>query len=146
MIRFFLTISTLIFSTFILQAQLEKVLHQTFEIGQADKINLDFYGEYEIELWAGNTVMTETQIQLSDASPAILKHFIEVAKRYDVVLNNENESEANFYSHDKVRKEIKTKYGDGIAEEAVLMRIFVPDSFELIDQKSLVRKSKTTDE
>lgn len=144
--RFILITSSFLLFSLTSNAQLEKVLHQTFEIGQAEKIELDFAGEYQIELWAGNTVMTETQIQVFDASPAIFKHFIEKAKRYDVELNEENESIAQFYSHDKVRQEIKTKFGDGSCEEIVVLRIFIPDNFEIVDQKSLVRKPKSTNE
>ena len=138
-----LTTLILIFAFFNVEAQLEKVLHQTFEIGEVENINLDFYGEYKIEPWAGNTVMTETQIRLTDASPAILKHFVEKAKRYDVVLDLD-ETTASFSSHDKERRTIESKYGQ--CYEEINMRIFVPDSYDIVNEKSLVRKEKNTDE
>lgn len=141
--RILFTFTLTLFTICCASAQLEKVLHQTFELGEAERINLDLKGEYKIELWAGNTVMTETQIRLTDASPAILKHFIEKAKRYDVVLENEN-STARFYSHDKERREIKSKYG--LCYEEVNLRIFVPDSFEIINEKSLVKKARESDD
>lgn len=128
---------TLTFTT--AHAQLEKVLHQTFEIGDVAEIKLDFYGEYQIELWVGENVMTETQIQLTGASPAILKHFVEKARRYDVEMEIQD-GVARFYSFDKERPGIRTR--ESVCDEKVQMRIFVPDDFKIVDQKTLVRKPK----
>ncbi|RMG85811.1 MAG: hypothetical protein D6714_05285 [Bacteroidetes bacterium] len=128
---------TLTFTT--AHAQLEKVLHQTFEIGDVAEIKLDLYGEYQIEPWVGENVMTETQIQLTGASPAILKHFVEKARRYDVEMEIQD-GVARFYSFDKERPGIRTRESN--CTEKVQMRIFVPDDFKIVDQKTLVRKPK----
>ena len=140
--RILITFTLTLFSICCASAQLEKVLHQTFEIGEADKINLDLKGEYKIELWAGNTVMTETQIRLTDASPAILKHFVEKEKRYELVLDN-TDGIVDLYNFDKERKAIRTKNGECI--EQVKLRIFVPDNFESLNDSSLTKKVKTSD-
>ncbi len=124
-------------------AQLEKVIYQTFEIENVEKINLDFVEDYtvEVQLWAGNNIMTETQIHLYGASPAILKHFVEKEKRYEVVLDNQN-GIVNLFNFDKERNAIRTKHGECI--EQVKLRIFVPDSFEALSENVLTRKLKSS--
>ena len=125
-------------------AQLEKVIHQTFEIEDVSRINLDFVDDYSVEviLWAGNNIMTETQIHLYGASPVILKHFVEKEKRYELVLDN-TDGIVDLYNFDKERKAIRTKNGECI--EQVKLRIFVPDNFESLNDSSLTKKVKTSD-
>ncbi|MFT4760680.1 MAG: hypothetical protein ACI9XO_004354 [Paraglaciecola sp.] len=121
------------------QAQLEKVMHQTFEVGSMEGISLDLTGEYTIEKWAGNTIMTETKVELYEASPAILNHFIRKAKRYEVVADTVN-TQLMLSSLDKERKPIRTKTQE--CPEIVHVRIFIPDTFEMTGDNSqtLVRK------
>ena len=73
-------------------AQLEKVLHQSFDLDGVNSINLELYGEYEIEKWAGNSILTETSVQIYDATPGIFKHFVEKDKRYGIEANLTDES------------------------------------------------------
>lgn len=120
-------------------AQLEKVIHQTFEIGEANNIALDLVGTYEIEPWAGNNILTETKIQMFNASPAILNHFVK-EKRYEIQVESEGIS-LKLISFDKERRAIK--YKEGECSEIVNVRIFVPEDFEKIDKSHLVRKAKT---
>jgi len=121
-------------------AQLEKVMHQTFEVNDLESIQLDLTGEYTIEKWAGNTVMTETKVELYEASPAILNHFIEKAKRYEITADTLNTGLV-LSSLDKERKPIRTKFAE--CPEIVNLRVFVPDNFEMTADSSqiLVRKS-----
>lgn len=125
----------------IAQAQLEKVMHQTFEVGNVESIALDLVGEYSVEKWAGNTVMTETKVELYEASPAILNHFVSKDKRYEVIADTLN-NQLLLSSLDKERKPIRTKKKnstneDGSIEtkecpEIVNMRIFLPDTYEKV--------------
>lgn len=126
-----------------INAQLEKVIHQTFEIEDVSRINLDFVEDYAVEviIWAGNNIMTETQIHLYGASSAILKHFIEKEKRYELVLDN-TDGIVDLYNFDKERKAIRTKNGECI--EQVKLRIFVPDHFESINDSTLSKKVKNS--
>jgi len=128
----FFTISTA-------QAQLEKVMHQTFEVGEMETISLDLVGEYDIEKWAGNTIMTETKVQLYEASPAILNHFVTKAKRYEISADTLN-NQLLLASLDKERKPIRTKTQECF--ELVKLKIFVPDTFEMTadSMRTLVRK------
>lgn len=136
----FLTV--FLFSVSIAQAQLEKVMHQTFEVGEMKTITLDLMGEYTIEKWAGNTVMTETKVELYEASPAILNHFIIKEKRYEVVADTLN-SQLALSSLDKERKPIRTKLRE--CSEIVHVRVFVPDTFEMTGDSTQVLVKKETD-
>lgn len=126
----FLSLSLLCLSTCAF-GQLQKLLHQTFELGTATQISLDLYGEYEIQVWAGNTILTETTIKLYDASPGILNHFVEKG-RYDI--KSQLTSDAlKLTSEDKERSPIKTnkKEEEGkVSFEEVKLRLFMPDTFK----------------
>ena len=118
-------------------AQLSQVLHQTFDIDEANAISLNIVGEYEIEKWPGNTIMTETSIQIYDASPSIFQHFVK-AGRYEI-LGESADVSYQLSSKDIERKTIRTKRGD--CYEFVKIRIFVPEDFEVVDSKNLVRSN-----
>lgn len=118
-----------------MNAQLSKVIHQTYDINDAETVSLQITGEYKIEKWAGNTIMTETSIELYDAKPSILKHFVEHG-RYEI-LSEENDATYFLKSKDSERKAIKTKKGE--CYEFVKIRIFIPEDFEVVNENSLVR-------
>jgi hypothetical protein len=131
---------SLLFLSINANAQLQKIIHQSFDIDQITTISLDIQGEYEIEKWAGNTILTETHIQLYDASPSILRYFVEQEKRYDIIGSVYSETSFSLVSFDKVRKPLKTKYGE--AFEFVKVRILVPEEFNISDPKTLVKNTK----
>jgi len=117
------------------EAQLQKILHQSFEIEEVASISLDLYGEYEIEKWAGNTILTETSIQLYDANPNIFKFLVKNG-RYEIESGGEGEL-FSLTSKDKQRRSIKTKEGECF--EFVKLKIFIPEDFEIVDTKNLKR-------
>ncbi|MEM9824227.1 MAG: hypothetical protein AAF985_24290 [Bacteroidota bacterium] len=125
-----------LFSIQITSAQLSQVLHQTFELDEIDAVSLNIVGEYEIEKWAGNTIMTETSVQIYDASPSIFKHFVREG-RYEI-LGESADAGFKLSSKDVERKTIRTKRGD--CYEFIKIRIFVPEDFDLVDNKNLVRR------
>ena len=112
----------------LLSAQLQKHLHKTYEIADSiDMIVLDTYdNRYEAVPWAGNTIMTETKIQLYEASNAILEHFMEKG-RYDLEPYIEG-TLLKLVSKDKERRAIKTSKGESF--EVFELRIFIPEDFE----------------
>lgn len=116
-------------------AQLSKVLHQSFEIDSTLNINLNLFGDYEIHYWEGNTVLTETTVELSDASPNILKHFIKMG-RYQMEMNS-NQTAVNFDHKDLVRKPIYTKNGQ--AWENIALKVYIPDVFSSMDDKHFTK-------
>lgn len=123
------------FSAQTVNAQLSKVIHQTYDINDAETISLQITGEYKIEKWAGNTIMTETSVELYDAKPSILKYFVENG-RYEIVAEDKDAT-YSLKSKDSERKAIKTKKGE--CYEFVKIRIFVPEDFEVVNENSLVR-------
>ena len=141
--RFF---SLFFFSLFIFQvanAQLVKVLHQTFEIDSVNNISIGIVGEYEIEKWAGNNILTETKVEIYDTTPGTFKHLVEEKKRYEIVAEIEN-TKATLFSFDSKRAPIKkseAKEGDSFNEsfELIKVKIFVPDDFNIEDPANLVR-------
>ena len=133
------TILICIFTFQLAHAQLTKVLHQTFEIDSVEKITLNLYGEYEVEKWAGNTILTETKVEIYDASPGIFKFFIEEKGRYDIVAEI-NGMEAVIFSNDSERKTIKNKQTDTECFELIKLKVFVPDDFNIDDPVNLVRE------
>ena len=119
-------------------AQLEKTIHQTFEVKEKTVISLDLIGDSTLIVpWAGNTILTETKIELYDASPSILKHYIEKDQRY-VIEADTTGSSLLLFSKTKERKPIKTQ--KGACFEQVKIRVFVPEDFK---QESLNKYVKT---
>ena len=125
-------------------AQVEETIHQTFELDDVKAVKLEIPGEYEIIPWASSSILTETHVKLYQASPAILKHFVEEAKRYSFKLEL-NEGTAILKAEDMEREPIKIR---GITlTEVVIQKIYLPDNFVATasaDQESLL--VKRTDE
>lgn len=120
------TTFVVLFFTVFCSAQVEKTIHQTFELDQVSSVKLDIPGEFQIIPWASSSIMTETHVKLFQASPAILKHFIEEAKRYSFVLDTENGT-ATLKAEDQTREPIKIK---GVTLTEVLeQKIYLPENF-----------------
>ena len=101
-----------------------QVIHQSFEVGDHKTITLSLDMPYEVEIWAGNTILTETKVRMDNIPPSILKHFIQKG-RYEILENN-LETTLELSLKDLNRFPIKTKNGQ--AEETVNIRIFVPEA------------------
>ncbi len=140
----FLLFLSLLIST-ALQAQLERIIHDEFEVEEVSVVNLDLYGEYEVVPWAGNKILVETKIELYSATNAILNHFIE-AGRYKIDLLKDT-GEANMVSIDMERRPIRTRSGE--CSEYVSIRLFVPEDFNTTQKNLLSREiqiTKSTDD
>ena len=129
-IKTFLTVISSFAFIMSTSAQLEKTIHQTFEIGDATTVILNLTGEIEIQPWASNSVMTKTVVQLFDASPAILNHLVEKEKRYAIEAEVA-ETSISINSTVKERKPINTH--QGACPERVIIQVFLPDSFVAAD-------------
>lgn len=136
LIKFSLVLVTLFWGT-TLAAQLKETVHQTFEIDEAQSINLDLAGDFEIVKWAGNTLMSKTYIELSDAKPSILNYYLKEG-RYELEGNASGES-FSLVAKDKVRKAIQFK--ELTCYEYTNVVIYVPDDFVETSKTSLVRQS-----
>ncbi len=105
------------------RAQLQRFIHQTFTLDSVNTFKINLYGAFVVEQWAGDALMIETQVSLSDASEGILNHFIKEG-RYEIKAKLEGEI-LTLFSKDKERRPIKTAQGE--RKEVVIMRIFVPE-------------------
>ncbi|MEK7254768.1 MAG: hypothetical protein AAB316_08490 [Bacteroidota bacterium] len=126
------------FSVGIASAQLEKTIHQTFDLGEAKTISLDLFGSYTLVPWASDNLMTETQIQLYGATPAILNHLVEKNNRYNIEADTIG-GNIKLVSFDKKREPVRTKTHPDGCTERVKLKVFVPEKFSVTDSTTLVR-------
>jgi len=124
------------FTSSSLTAQLKQTVHQTFDIEDAKSVSIDLTGEYEIVQWAGNTIMTHTYIELSDARPSILAYYMDKG-RYEIKGLATGDQYA-IIANDKVRRPIRFK--DLECYEYTKVKIFIPDDFVIVSNNSLVRE------
>lgn len=122
-------------------AQYRKVIHQTFEIDSIDQVILDLVGDLQIDTWPGNIIMTETTINIFDASSGLIDHMMK-AGRYESISERPNESMIlTISSKDKDRKSIKVrrrvngKLVERTVYELVDVRIFIPEDFAFMNEE-----------
>lgn len=100
-----------------------QVIHQSFEMGERKAITLSLDIPYEVETWAGNTILTETKVKMDNIPPKILKHFINQG-RYEIIENN-SDSAIELSLKEADRRPIRTKNGE--ATETINIKIYVPE-------------------
>jgi len=123
-----------LFST-LSQAQFGKVIHQSFELDGINEVELKVSGDTELISWASSSILIETNIKLANSNEFMLDHFIEEG-RYEVLEESDSEI-MTLESKAQKRNPIKTK--NGIVDETVSVKIYVPEDFS-IDDNRLVRK------
>lgn len=111
----------------LLWGQLKHTQHQTFPMDSINQVRIDLVDPFTVETWAGNQLLTETQVQLYQASESVLKFFLK-NERYTIVPDTAGQYTLQLLSKDTERKRIKTKFGE--CEERISVRIFVPKNFE----------------
>jgi hypothetical protein len=116
-----------LFSYILPSATSAQVIHQSFEIGERKAINLSLDIPYEVEVWAGNTILTETKVEIENVAPNILKHFINLG-RYKII-ENLSDSAIELKLKEINRRPIQTSNGE--ATEIVNIKIFVPESCKI---------------
>ena len=122
-------------------AQIEKTIHQTFVLkDEVQDVALDIFDEFETETWAGNTVMAVTQVELHSGAQHVLDFYIKEG-RYEMELVG-NEGSVQLVSKDKKRKGMK--YKGMVIFEQVKMKMYIPETFELVGKNKLVRKPEET--
>ncbi len=133
---FFLTLGLLLNT--LAYAQMERTMYQVFDVDSVQTAQLDILDMYELHSWAGNSILVETNIQISNASPEILDYLIKNG-RYDVRMDTVAPGQVNIYTKLKDRKTVKTPAGE--CTELPMAKIFVPDTFLWSeDKKSIWRK------
>lgn len=124
------------------QAQMVRTLYQLFEVDSAQTITLEISDIYDINTWAGNSVLIETTIKLGNGSPEILDFLIKRG-RYDVAMDTTSKEAVRLYTKmpDRDKKKLKTPAGE--VTEIPEAKIFVPDTFIWTDdKKTLTRKQE----
>ncbi len=109
---------------------MKRTIYEAFEVDSAAAVLLDLVGFTDIEVtaWAGNTVLTEVNIEVWDASPEIVDFFVEQG-RYKFAVERKGE-EVHVASQVRERKVIKTKLsGPSGCQERINLRVFVPDNY-----------------
>lgn len=111
-----------------LSGQSASTYHQSFPSNkQMVSLIMDFEYPYQVEYWAGNTILLETNIRLDNASKVILDYFIQTG-RYTVVTEIYPATTV-FKMKDMVRKAIQTR--KGTCAENILLRFFVPEGIQV---------------
>lgn len=107
-------------------AQVQQITHQTFELSDSiTMVELDIFGTYQVEPWAGNAILLETQVRLYNASQNILDHLLKIG-RYELEEQPAG-SLLRLVSKDKERPTIKTSKGECFEEVEQL--IYIPEEF-----------------
>lgn len=129
----------LLAGTLSLSAQLKHTQHQTFQLDSINQVQIELVDPFTVETWAGNQLMTETQVQLYQASESVLQFFLK-NERYTIVTDSTASKSMSLRSKDTVRKRIKTKFGE--CEERISVRVFVPEDYEKKSEKVWARPVK----
>ena len=106
-------------------SQIATTFHQSFAINEdIPLILIDLDYPVQIEEWNGNSILIETNVQLSNTSKQILDYYIRDG-RYKIEQKDYNE--AIELGHKKmVRKAIYTQ--NGPCKEDVLVKIYTPSN------------------
>lgn len=110
-------------------------MYTVFEVDSVKNIDVDIFGAYELLEWAGNTILVETNVQISHASPAIMNFLIKEG-RYELGLDTLTEYDRKLYTRVKDRKRIKTPAGE--CTEIVKTKIYIPGYLVWTDDKKRI--------
>lgn len=111
-------------------AQMERTVYQVFEVDSVQTVTLDIvnFTYPEIHIWAGNSILTEANIQIWDASPEIVNHLIEKG-RY--AFGSEKTGETlHIFSKIREREDVKLPGMRSKCVEQTTIKVFVPDIYE----------------
>lgn len=117
-------------------AQIEKILHQDFNIDGMTAVDFDLVGDYYIEKWAGTTILVETKVTLESATPAILRYTLD-SGRYEIILLEDGQTAT---LQTKVGKRLMLRNKSKDVTESISVKIMVPEDFNTEDIKHITRK------
>ncbi len=111
-----------------LSAQVVRTIHQAFPMEKSyTQVHIDIGYPFQHETWAGDYVLVETTINLSNASKSVMDFFQE-SGRYKVE-QYKYQAGAGFRMKKMSRRAIQTN--KGICEEKVLVRLYVPENLKV---------------
>ncbi len=124
--------------TFGLNAQVERIIHQNFDVSKKDVIKLSIEGEYDLEPWASNNVLIESTVTINPMGKESFNYMVEEG-RYALV---EETSDNTTNIVPKMANRKKLSYKGNICEEIVKIIVRFPDGFKIIDSKTLERRKE----
>jgi hypothetical protein len=137
-----LFISTILFfSSFVcLSAQIEKPYFQVFDIGDDIKsIKIETIDSFTVRKWNGVQLMLDMAIHLEGGTMDLLGMAI-FDNRYAFEVEKQGNN-ALFRSKLTRRDITKLKYQGNLCTEKVVMTIYLPEGFDIINATEFVRKS-----
>lgn len=116
--------------SFQLFAQMERTVYQVFEVDSVQNVTLDIVGfTYpELHVWAGNNILTEANIQVWEASPAIVNFLIDQG-RY-AFESEKNGDSLRVFTKVRKREDIKLPGMHSKCTEQTTIKVFIPDIYE----------------
>lgn len=121
-------------------AQVDKVIHQTFEVGAAKKINITVTGErVDIRPTKGSRVLVETTVELSNANARLLDYIVNNG-RYDLVSTQNQTNNELELSSIKTRNVIMIRGKE--CKEKISYVIYIPESVEYANNSTIETASK----
>ncbi|HMG14055.1 MAG TPA: hypothetical protein VK590_01340, partial [Saprospiraceae bacterium] len=118
--------------SFISYGQIEKIIHQDFNIDRITTVDFALSRDYTLEKWAGTTILVETKVKMESASPSVLKLAIEQG-RYEI-LSIEGDNKITLKS--KIEKPALFRINNNDVIEMVEVKIMVPDEFNIENKAS----------
>jgi len=111
-------------------AQMERTVYQVFEVDSVQTITLDIvnFTYPELHVWAGNSVLTEANIQVWDASPEIVNDLIK-AGRYEFESEKAGEL-LRIFTKQRKREDVRRQGTPSKFVEQTTIKVFVPDIYE----------------
>ena len=133
----FLAISLVTFAN----GQDGKTFFQTFNVQEINNVEIRIPNEFVIEKWVNQTsILIESTIQLTNIPEAAYRHIMQ-SGRYDLTELDDEGDNLVIVAKNPDRNIIRTDAGEAV--ESVLITIYVPEDFELINETTIVRKSSS---
>lgn len=131
--------SFVLFKSSISFGQIEKILHQDFNVDRITTVEFDLARDYYLEKWSGTTILVETKIKLGSATPSIMKYALE-SGRYEILLLEDGEKVT---MKSKLSRPPRLKNKNNEITEEIEVKIMVPEDFNTDDIKIITRKEDT---
>jgi hypothetical protein len=121
-----------------LHAQVERIIHQSFDVSKKEIIKLNIEGEYEIEPWASNNILIESTVIISPMAKETFNYLVDEGRYALVEEGSDNASSLV----PKLQNRKKLTYKGNLCDETIKVVVRFPDTFKLIDSNTLERRKE----
>jgi hypothetical protein len=121
-----------------LTAQVERIIHQSFDVSKKETIKLTLEGEYDLEPWASNNLLVESTVTISPMAKETFNYLVEEGRYALVEEGAENASSLV----PKIQNRKKITYKGNFCDETVKVVVRFPDDFKIIDSNTLERRKE----